>query len=180
MHELSYLDHLLIIATNWGILFVLFGLAVSGAGLVILIRAIGRERPARSWEQIVGGALLIVCGLMWSYLQTLVPTRYALSPVRRLSNEQVVARAAPLYQEHCSVCHGTHGRGDGQLAPFLIPPPADFGIHGWHHREGEHYWWITRGIPGSSMPAFGDFFTEEERWLLARYIKILGREARFP
>lgn len=180
MQTLTYWDHLRIIATNWGLLFALLGLAVTGYGLFIVVQAIRQDRPPGSWERLVGGVLLIVAGLLWAYLQTLVPTRYAINPVGRQSPEHIAAAAQPIYTEHCAACHGPKGLGDGPLAEFVTPPPANFAIHGWHHKDGEHYWWITRGIPGTAMPSFGDFLTEEERWLLARYVKQLGREARLP
>lgn len=180
VRELTYFDHLIILMTNWGALLFLAGLAIALYGLLILMRAFQTGRPQASWERVAGGILLIAGGLLWSYLQTLVPTRYAANPVPRMSGEQVAALAAPIYSQHCAVCHGETGQGDGPLSAFVTPPPANFAIHGWHHREGEHYWWITRGIPGTSMPSFGDFLSEEERWLLARYVKQLGREARLP
>lgn len=180
MQHLTYFDHLRIIATNWGALFVLFGLAVCFVGVHVVIRSMRNRSERGAVQRLIGGILLIVGGLVWSYLQTLVPTRYASDPFRSWSNEQVAAIAAPLYAEHCSICHGDTGRGDGPLADVLMPPPADFGIHGWHHRVGEHYWWISRGILGTSMPSFGDYFTEEERWLLARYVRQIGREVRLP
>lgn len=180
MQQLTYLDHLWIISRNWGVLFVLFGLAVSCYGLFIVTKAARGKQPQGSWERLLGGVLLIVSGLLWTYLQTLVPTRYASNPIGRQSAEQIAAAAQPIYAEHCAVCHGPRGQGDGPLAEFVTPPPANFAIHGWHHKDGEHYWWISRGIPGTSMPSFGDFLSDEERWLLARYVKQLGREARLP
>lgn len=180
MRAETYIDHLRIIAGNWGALFVLVGLAVALYGASLAVGALRTKRPHRSWERIVAGGLLIASGLLWSYLQTLVPTRYAANPIAWKSTDQVAAEASPIYREHCAACHGDKGRGDGPLAEFVTPRPADFATHGWHHREGEHYWWITRGIPGTSMPSFGDFLSDEERWLLARYVKQLGREARLP
>ena len=180
MQQLTYLDHLRIIAGNWGALFVLFGLAVALGGANLVVGTLRGKRPHRSWERALGGAFLIAGGLLWAYLETLVPTRYASNPVAGRSAAEVAAVAVPIYREHCAVCHGDKGRGDGPLAEFVTPRPADFATHGWHHREGEHYWWITQGIPGTSMPSFNDFLSEEERWLLARYVKQLGREARLP
>lgn len=181
MHSTTYFDHLRIISTNWGLGFVLFGLAVFAAGMWLLVQIVRGGPKQRSAERILSAFLLIVGGLGWSYLQTLIPTRYAPNPTRAVySNAETAELIRPVYEEHCVICHGPEGRGDGTLAEFMSPPPADFSIHGWHHREGEHYWWITRGIPGTGMPGFVDVLSEEERWLLARYVKILGREARIP
>jgi len=34
-------------------------------------------------------------------------------------------RGAPLYAQHCSVCHGTAGAGDGPAGVGMTPPPAN-------------------------------------------------------
>src|SRR3990167_2364886 len=34
-------------------------------------------------------------------------------------------RGAPLYAQHCSVCHGTAGAGDGPAGMGMTPPPAN-------------------------------------------------------
>lgn len=168
-----------IIAGNWGALFLAFGLSVTAAGVWLLITTFRNKSSVGAKGRIIGAILLVIGGLGWSYLQTLIPTRYAINPTRAVySNAEAAAVARPLYDEHCAICHGDLGRGDGPIADFMSPRPADFSIHGWHHREGEHYWWISRGIPGTGMPSFGTELTEEERWLLARFVKQLGREAR--
>jgi cytochrome c553 len=33
-----------------------------------------------------------------------------------------------IYAQHCQVCHGPDGRGNGPAAPSLIPRPRDFSI----------------------------------------------------
>lgn len=176
--QLTYFDHIKIIATNWGAAFLLAGLGIAGYGAWLLI-GIARGKHRASRERIAGALLLLVAGLVWSYLQTLIPTRYATNPTRAVyTDAQAAALIRPVYEEHCAICHGDLGRGDGPVGTYLVPPPADFAIHGWHHREGEHYWWITQGISGSGMPSFAAVLSEEERWLLARYVKQLGREAR--
>ena len=34
-------------------------------------------------------------------------------------------RGAPLYAQHCSVCHGATGAGDGPASVGMTPPPAN-------------------------------------------------------
>lgn len=79
-----------------------------------------------------------------------------------------------LYQENCSQCHGSEGRGDGLLAKNLDPRPTDFtdavrarsrSLLGLHDA-------IRNGIDGTSMVAFE--FSEEERWSLAFYVGSLA------
>lgn len=180
MEHLTYFDHLKIIAGNWGAAFLLFGLFITGTGIWLLVGWLKSESAKRSRELIIGAILLIIAGLVWSYLQTLIPTRYAANPTRKtvVTDQELVATIRPLYDEHCALCHGDRGLGDGPIADFMFPPPADFSIHGWHHREGEHYWWISRGIGGTAMPSFSATLSEDERWMLSRFVKQLGREAR--
>ena len=50
----------------------------------------------------------------------------ALSSVSADAEESVAAQAGHnLYSEHCEVCHGLRGKGDGPLAEELRVPPAD-------------------------------------------------------
>lgn len=82
------------------------------------------------------------------------------------------ARGAPLYAQHCSVCHGDSGAGDGPAGLGLEPPPGDL-------RQvarldslslAELYRVLGEGIEGSDMPAFADQLDERQRWDLASYI----------
>ncbi len=82
------------------------------------------------------------------------------------------ARGAPLYAQHCSVCHGDGGAGDGPAGLGLEPPPGDL-------RQAarldtlslaELYRVMEQGIEGSDMPAFADQLDERQRWDVASYI----------
>ncbi|MGH2607222.1 MAG: c-type cytochrome, partial [Anaerolineales bacterium] len=87
-----------------------------------------------------------------------------------------VARGAELYQVHCAACHGVSGRGDGPVGLTLRPPPADFSQHAVPgvHSDGQLFEWISRGYPGSVMPAFEDRLSEEDRWHLVNFIRTLA------
>ena len=82
------------------------------------------------------------------------------------------ARGAPLYAQHCSVCHGDSGAGDGPAGLGLEPAPGDL-------RQvarldslslAELFRVVGQGIEGSDMPAFADQLDERQRWDLASYI----------
>ncbi len=82
-----------------------------------------------------------------------------------------------LYTEHCVICHGDKGSGDGPAAHFLDTKPRDFrrGIFKirstlWLPTDDDIFRTITRGMPGTLMPAFKDF-EEQERWDLVAYVK---------
>lgn len=86
-----------------------------------------------------------------------------------------------LYQKHCSICHGSQGRGDGHAAFFMAPKPRDFtsGLFklrstpsGQPPLDNDLLTAVTRGMPGSLMPSF-EPLSDRERKELVAYIKAL-------
>lgn len=71
----------------------------------------------------------------------------------------------------CFNCHGTDGGGNGPAAAQLTPPPRNFQHHGfWRHRtEGEIFWVIKNGSPGTAMIGFGPVLSDEEIWSVIQY-----------
>jgi len=86
---------------------------------------------------------------------------------------EVVEKGKALYNGKgaCLNCHGKTGQGDGPAAMGLDPSPRNFHHHGfWRHRaEGEIFWVIKHGSPGTSMIGFGDQLTDEEIWAVIQY-----------
>ena len=80
------------------------------------------------------------------------------------------------YMELCAVCHGDTGRGDGPAGLRLVPRPADFRVHmAAGHTDGELLYWVTYGMAGTAMPAFGDQLTERERWDVINFIRTFAQ-----
>ena len=71
----------------------------------------------------------------------------------------------------CFNCHGKNGAGDGVAAMGLDPAPRNFRHLGfWRHRaEGEIFWVIKNGSPGTGMVGFGAVLTDEEIWSIIQY-----------
>lgn len=86
-----------------------------------------------------------------------------------------IAQGLALYREHCAACHGVAGYGDGPAGAGLPRRPADLTArHTADHTVGDLFWWLTRGIRGSSMPGFGDRLSEEDRWDLINFLRTLA------
>jgi high-affinity iron transporter len=81
-------------------------------------------------------------------------------------------RGAPLYAQHCSVCHGDAGAGDGPAGLGLTPPPGNLRDASRMDRLSLYalYSAIGQGVEGTDMPAFADQLDERQRWDLATYI----------
>ncbi|WP_278956762.1 cytochrome c/FTR1 family iron permease [Aquipseudomonas alcaligenes] len=86
------------------------------------------------------------------------------------------ARGAPLYAQHCAVCHGDSGLGDGPAGLGLEPPPANLRDTARMDRLSLYdlFNTIGLGIEGTDMPAFADQLDERERWDLASYLASLS------
>ena len=80
----------------------------------------------------------------------------------------------------CSNCHGPEGGGDGPVASQLDPAPRNLQHHGfWRHRtEGEIFWVIKNGSPGTSMVGFASQLTDEEIWVVIQYEQTFSRHAQ--
>src|SRR5574341_214209 len=72
---------------------------------------------------------------------------------------EIVEKGKTLYHGKgtCFNCHGKDGSGNGPVAAQLDPLPRNFQHHGfWRHRtEGEIFWVIKNGSPGTSMMGLG-------------------------
>ena len=89
-------------------------------------------------------------------------------------------RGAPLYAQHCSVCHGETGAGDGPASVGMTPPPANL-------RDAQRldrlslyaiYNTLGLGVEGTDMPSFADQLDERQRWDLATYIAGLSADPK--
>ncbi len=89
-------------------------------------------------------------------------------------------RGAPLYAQHCSVCHGETGAGDGPAGVGMAPPPANL-------RDAERldrlslyaiYNTLGLGVEGTDMPSFADQLDDRQRWDLATYIAGLSADPK--
>jgi mono/diheme cytochrome c family protein len=113
-----------------------------------------------------------------------------------LPEPEAVRRGHMIYQKQCAVCHGITGDGNGFLAFGMDVKPRDF-RQGWYKfrstKNGHLPTFedvertIRRGVPGSSMPAWGQFLSAAEIHDVARYLAVFSevfadswKEARRP
>lgn len=97
----------------------------------------------------------------------------------------LISEGAPLFLEHCAICHGSEGDGKGPLASGFSPAPRDFITGNFKFRStdvGEPaskedlLATISNGITGSygqSMPAFA-FLSQREQRSLVEVIRYLS------
>ncbi len=84
-------------------------------------------------------------------------------------------RGAPLrtrvFAQHCAVCHGPNGRGNGPAAPSMFPRPRDFSSGRFKYKstpageppsDDDLLRTIRDGLPASAMPYFAGLLSTEE------------------
>jgi mono/diheme cytochrome c family protein len=85
-----------------------------------------------------------------------------------------------LYMQHCAVCHGPDGHGNGPAAPSLIPRPRDFtsGVFkyastaaGDPPTDADLVQVVANGLQASAMPSFGDILSANEIQTVVGYVK---------
>jgi mono/diheme cytochrome c family protein len=90
---------------------------------------------------------------------------------------------ARVYAQHCAVCHGPDGRGNGPAAVSLHPRPRDFTgglfkLKSTASNEPPAFDdvrdAIIRGMPGSAMPDWQDILSAGEVTAIAEYVRDLG------
>ncbi len=76
-----------------------------------------------------------------------------------------------LFAQHCAMCHGMQGRGDGPLAKGMEPTPSDFHDETRMRQRSLYglYNTISLGVRGTPMRAFTEF-SEADRWALAFFV----------
>jgi copper transport protein len=166
----------------------LFGPSGIAALLLLVLGEIGiifglaSGKPIFRKEAAGLGAVAIAAGLLL-LLQARIPpdavaavnpataSLGALDPV-------AVAKGQTLFVQNCASCHGAGARGDGPAAASLRRPPADLTTgHAIPHSDDDYLYWITNGIAGTDMPAFGGKLDEGSIRDVITYVRSLQQTA---
>lgn len=74
----------------------------------------------------------------------------------------------------CVTCHGRDGKGLGKIPGLRGALPRDFTDRAWQatRTDGELFWILQHGSPGTDMASFIPLvLTEEEAWQVLLYIR---------
>ena len=114
----------------------------------------------------------------------LVSAESPLLPLKESNPDEYAARVEngrKVYYQNCFYCHGDGMAGDGMFAYGLNPIPSNFTDPGVLPGFQESYflWRVAHGGPGlpaeggpwdTAMPAWQDFFSQEDLWDVVRYL----------
>lgn len=84
-------------------------------------------------------------------------------------------RGRVLFLEHCALCHGERGDGNGRRREGLTPRPRDLASSAWRQSTSPRrvFFAIREGRPGTSMPAWPTL-SDEDAWDVAAFVLALA------
>lgn len=82
----------------------------------------------------------------------------------------------PADTERCSICHGRKGDGKGALAKQYDPQPRNFACAKTvvDVPDGQLFWIIRFGSPGTAMPPYSNL-SDEQIWQLVLHLRQLAK-----
>lgn len=88
-------------------------------------------------------------------------------------------KALFLGKAFCATCHGRDGRGLGDIAGLRGKLPRNFTDQVWQaaRADGELFWILKNGSPGTDMAPFIPLvLTEEEAWHVVLYVRSFSKQ----
>jgi mono/diheme cytochrome c family protein len=79
----------------------------------------------------------------------------------------------------CATCHGRDGRGLGDIPGLRGKLPRNFTDQSWQaaRADGELFWILKNGSPGTDMASFVPLvLTEEEAWQVLLYVRSFRKQ----
>lgn len=154
-----------------------------GAGITFLMLTgltiwAGRKKQWSTVWRIAIPAVLAVLGIGGTFYPIAVqsyPETYRKTPVP--FDAISIANGVDIFSSNCVPCHGPQAKGNGVLAKTLPKQPIDLLTepHTAMHTAGDFFHWLTYGRFNGVMPAFGEKFSEEERWDLLNFLHANSR-----
>ena len=100
------------------------------------------------------------------------------------SNRDTIYAGESLFQVDvqpvaCKICHGVNGNGLGIMAQGLNPSPRNFNCKATMQNvsDGQLFWIIRNGSPGTGMPAFKDL-DDKQIWQIIHYLRQFSQPRR--
>jgi cytochrome c oxidase cbb3-type subunit I/II len=108
----------------------------------------------------------------------ILPVFLATTPVH--ASDLASGRGKNLYVQHCLICHGEKGDGQGPAGKALQPAPRDFTTGNFKFKttakglppsDADILKTIAEGSPGTAMPPWSSALNETQRRDVLAYIK---------
>ena len=152
--------------------FAIFGVVM---GVCVVLAMMAAEPRVRRRLMPVAVGVLVLIGVGSTLADRRLRSHAVVEGAARTPHgASAIARGHDIYARQCAVCHGLTGNGDGTAAASLLPPPSDLTVHARWHGDDQLFWFVTHGVAGTSMIAFGDRLSARDRWDALAYVQALA------
>ena len=138
------------------------GIILAGALAVFLMGGLSaRARPSQAEERLANLAKEVV-----------IPMEVQTRKNPLAGDSAAMQQGMELYQQSCSLCHGTDGRSDIAFGRAMYPPAMDLTsphVRKWN--DAELFWIIENGVRFTGMPAWHGLIDESSMWKLVLAIR---------
>jgi glucose/arabinose dehydrogenase len=117
------------------------------------------------YSLVVGSALLTAFSLAQTASFHNAPGSAAQTKNPVAGQAAAIDAGKKLYSQNCASCHGAGGEGTGNI-PALKSGPTQSA------KDGEVFWFITKGSVDNGMPAWAGL-AETKRWQIVSYLKAM-------
>ena len=160
-----------------GLALALLGFSLGTASTLLL-----KQRTAR-WASLLGAIIIASIGAFAVYQTAMsaAPSQTIVIPIvpefarfQRIpfrSDATRLTSGQQIYDQNCTTCHGSAGKGDGPAAANLNPKPYDLTVHVPLHTDGELHWWVSQGISGTAMPVWSKTQSEDQLWEVTAFLR---------
>ena len=101
------------------------------------------------------------------------------NPFESTAENIEIGRAIFHGKAFCVTCHGRDGKGLGDIPGLVGKLPRNFTDKVWQaaRADGELFWILKNGSPGTDMASFIPLvLTEEEAWHVLLYVRSFGQQ----
>ncbi|WP_447973890.1 c-type cytochrome [Nitrospira sp. Kam-Ns4a] len=140
-----------------------------------------------NWLRVLAGGVLLWITVGWAadaeVLRPRVPAdqidaaRAVINPLPNTPENIEKGKALYHGKAFCATCHGRDGKGLGDIPGLVGRLPRNFADRAWQaaRTDGELFWILKNGSPGTDMAPFVPLvLTEEEAWHVLLYVRSFG------
>ena len=87
------------------------------------------------------------------------------------ADDESLIAGGKLYLNDCVGCHGAPGKPPSKFGATFCPPAPQLARDGTQYSEAQIFWVAKYGIRRTGMSAQGPYYSDQELWLLAGFIR---------